>query len=304
MTAVADFVDISAGHAVPHDVEHHAVIGLRETLGTVYVDADFPALFAEARHRNPGIVTLGYPFLTGPGRTATVAQQIAYWAVHHRCDLGALDWERDVYRVAGVEHDEGIQSFYLVLRGLDIAREKGIDAGLYGSRYLFSPAVVEALIARKTPFLWIAAYGKDNGPIGPEAIPQWIVKACQAAGIMLIHQYAGATLDWNRVLVGTLEQIHALAGRPPASGPAHSTGDAMFTLARATTHQDAVLRKGAQMFEDSALTKPHSHPLPAETPLALAGEGAKFTVVVDAGQTVYVAVADVLRRVPNDREFI
>lgn len=215
MTAIPEWVDISAGHAVPSGVERHALIGLRETLGTVYQDADFPAQYAEARRRNPGIVTLGYTFLTGPLRAATVPEQVRYWASRHRCDLGALDWERDSYTHAGQKFDKGIQPFASVLDGLTEARERGINAGVYMSRYLASPTVVEQLLARPVPFLWIAAYGGLT-------IPAWIVNACRDAGALLFHQYAGDTIDRNRVLVGTLEQLHALAGHPapPVPGPA------------------------------------------------------------------------------------
>jgi hypothetical protein len=231
MTAVRDFVDISAGHAVPSNIEHADMLGLRETLGRVYVDPDFRPQLAEAKRRNPNIVSLGYPFLTGPKRSASIEQQIAFWAAHHQADLGALDWERDIYRTGDtVVHDMGIQPFGNVLRGLELARARGIDAGVYMSLYLASSAVVDALIARKTPLLWIAAYGLD--------LPQWLVAKCSTAGVVLIHQYEGDTIDRNRVEVGSLEQLHALAGRPPASGDAPKPHDPGVTPVKFGTIYD------------------------------------------------------------------
>lgn len=240
MTPIPDFVDISAGHAVPHDVDQHALIGLRETLGAIYVDPDFRSQYDEARRRSPGIVTMGYLFLTGPRRGTLTEQQVLYWRDHHRCELGALDWERDSYQHAGATVDMGIQPFSAVLRGLTVAREAtGIDAGLYMSRYLASREVITALIARRTPFIWIAAYDGLS-------IPEWIVKSCRDSGTLLFHQYAGATIDRNRVLVGSLDQLHALAGRtdPPSPGPALSEGEPMTNLVPLTVHRVLDLAAG------------------------------------------------------------
>lgn len=95
---------------------------------------------------------------------------------------------------------------------------------------------------------------------------------------------------------------HPLVGATPV--PVVPEGDQMYRVVRCTTHTDAIVRKGAVMYEDSALTEPHSHPLEVDTALAHSGTGAKFEAVIDAGETVYVHTADVVRTVEHDREFV
>lgn len=291
MTAIRDWVDISAGHVVPQHVDQMDLLGLRETFGAYYPDPDFEQQYKVARKANPAIVTLGYVFLTGPKRAdpKTAVEQVDYWADHHKCDLGALDWEGDSYK----GQNFGIQPFTAVVAGVREAQKLGINAGVYGSRYLFTPSVVETLIVLGVPFLWIAAYGPNNGPAPASAIPQWIVKRCQKAEILLFHQFAGATLDRNRVLVGTLEQLHALAGGPAMPPPVEppSEGDVMTNLVPLTAHRVVDLAAGTVLFKTPGGQKFTTLAAPIRLGL-LGGAGPDYYHVADGDNGVYVKRTD------------
>jgi len=93
-----------------------------------------------------------------------------------------------------------------------------------------------------------------------------------------------------------------LFGYSAAHKPAPVGEDVMYNVAPLTTHRDAVVRGGAVLYADSAMTKRHSV-TSGDTPLGFAGSTSEAHVVVNAGNTNYVHRNDVLRIVNNDRTF-
>lgn len=78
--------------------------------------------------------------------------------------------------------------------------------------------------------------------------------------------------------------------------------DVMFNVGPIVTERDAVLKKGAVLYEDSALLERRSA-VSKETPLGFVGSTATAHVVVNAGNTNYVRREDVARIVANRRTF-
>lgn len=289
MTALLEGPDISVGHSLPN-LDGQAFIGFRACLGASFVDAEFAQRFAEAKHVAPGIVTLDYIFLAGPKRGQMMATQIAYYAKAHKADLSCLDWERDSYQQGGSTVDMGIQPFASVLQGVKLGQAAGLNPGVYMSRYLATPQVVDSLIAAGVPFLWVAAYSGLS-------LPDWIRRQCAAQNVILIHQYTGTGLDRSRVIVGTLQQLHALAGRPPASGDAPSTGDQMTNLFPLTAHRVVDLPAGA-VLQKTPGGDIYTH-LTAPTTLGLLGATATHFHVADGDAGVYVARVGLATRVAD-----
>ena len=196
--------DISTGHPLPSQRDE-AIAGFRACLGTSFVDPEYAARWHEFKARGDAAVSLDYTFLSGPKRGQSIAAQIAYYRKAHRAELSCLDWETDSYRLRGVTYNMGRQPFAAVLEGVKLAQSAGLDPGVYASLSLFSTSVVGQLIRVGCPYLWVAAYGV--------AIPAWLIDRCRKANVVLIHQYTGTGLDRSRVLVGTLDDLHRIAGR-------------------------------------------------------------------------------------------
>lgn len=179
--------DISEGHALPNLASQDGII-LRACLGATKVDAEYRVRLAEARRDYPTKPLATYVFLTGPNRgNGLVKPQIDFYANLAATPGGKIvDWENDVYKGNdGKMHSYGQQPFEAVIQALDYGRFKyGIDAGLYASLGLLTRPVVAALVKRKTPLLWVAAYdGLD--------VPDYILDS----GMLIGHQYTGTSLD-------------------------------------------------------------------------------------------------------------
>lgn len=276
MTAIGDWVDISAGHSVPGSLATQNLIGFRACLGTSFVDSDFSSQFADARRTNPDAVTLDYIFLSGPKRKQPIASQIAFYKSTHRAELSCLDWEDDDYIFRGVSYHMGRQTFPSVLAGVKEAQRIGLDPGVYASKSLLTQSVVAALILAGVPFIWIAGYGVS--------IPQWLIDACKKADVLLFHQYQGFPIDRSLTLVGTLEQLHELAGRPPLPAPA--AGEPMTNLTPLTAHRVLDLPAG-KVLEKTPGGEPYTT-LQDPVTLGLLGATATHYHVADGDAGVYV----------------
>jgi hypothetical protein len=78
----------------------------------------------------------------------------------------------------------------------------------------------------------------------------------------------------------------------------------MFNIGPVNTHRDALVKKGAILYADSALTERHSVvDEKKDTPFGFNGSGSAFHVIVNAGNTNYVHRGDVIRIYPHEREF-
>lgn len=92
--------------------------------------------------------------------------------------------------------------------------------------------------------------------------------------------------------------------RSAAHPPAPKAAEMSYNVAPLTTHRDAVLRPNTPIYSDSALQTRSSHSDEcAEQAFGFAGSGDVFHVIVNAGNTAYVARDDVLRMVTVDRTF-
>ena len=76
----------------------------------------------------------------------------------------------------------------------------------------------------------------------------------------------------------------------------------MFNIGPTTTHRDAVLRGGAVLYRDGALTIRHSG-VSSITRLGFLGSTSTAHVVVNSGYTNYVHKQDVIRIEVNDRSY-
>ena len=122
-----------------------------------------------------------------------------------------------------------------------------------------------------------------------------MARACRQ---LLIRIGAGATV--NGAYYGFSRDVYSEEDTGAPVG-----GDAMFNIGPVNTHRDALVKKGAILYSDSALTQRHSHVDDAkDTPFAFNGSGQGFHVIVNAGNTNYVRRADVIRIYPYEREFV
>lgn len=279
MTAIGDWVDISAGHDVPMSLPQQNLIGFRECLGASFVDPDFARQLAAAKHVNPDAVTLGYIFLTGPRRQQPIPDQIAYWKAAHKTELAAIDWEDDTYWFRGDIYHMGRQSPAAVLAAVKEAQRVGLNPGPYASISLLTRAVVAQFIAAGVPFIWAAGYGVS--------IPQWLIDVCAKAFVLLFHQYQGFPIDRSLTLVGSLERLHDLAGRPaPAPTPAPVEGDVMTNLFPLTAHRVVDLPAGTVLTKTPG-GEPYTH-LQQPVTLGLIDAIATHFKVADGDVGVYV----------------
>lgn len=147
-------------------------------------------------------------------------------------------------------------------------------------------------------------YGYDQDQedwiLGDPLTPRWlhvptsvVARACRQ---LLIRIGAGATVDG--AYYGLSRDVYS---EPDPAEPSDGD-DAMFNIAPATSHRDAVLKAGTVLYADSALTKRHSG-VDEQTPLGFLGSGGTFHVVANTGNTNYVRRADVIRIVSHDREY-
>lgn len=79
--------------------------------------------------------------------------------------------------------------------------------------------------------------------------------------------------------------------------------DVMFNVAPITTHRDAMVRAGAVLYRDSALTDRYSAIGSTDTPLGFVGSTNTAHVVINAGNTNYVAREDVVEIYAHERLF-
>lgn len=90
--------------------------------------------------------------------------------------------------------------------------------------------------------------------------------------------------------------------RGQAHLPAGGAEDVSFNIAPVTTHRDAIVRDGAVLYSDSALSLRYSVAT-GDTGLGFVGSTNTAHVVVNGQNTNYVDRADVLKIVPKDRTF-
>jgi hypothetical protein len=91
--------------------------------------------------------------------------------------------------------------------------------------------------------------------------------------------------------------------RSAAHPPAPASEDVMYNVGPMTTHRDAIVRDGGILYRDAGLTVRQSVAT-GDTALGFLGSvGDTAHVVVNAGYSNYVNRCDVLRIVPNDREY-
>ena len=270
--------DISTGHPLPAQRDE-AVAGFRACLGTSFVDPEYAARWREFKARGDAAVSLDYTFLSGPKRGQSIASQIAFYKRAHRAELACLDWEDDTYKLRGIAYKMGRQPFAAVLSGVHLAQQAGLDPGVYASLSLFTTSVVGQLIRAGCPYLWVAAYGVP--------IPGWLIDRCRKANVVLMHQYTGTGLDRSRVLVGTLADLHRIAGRTPAPAP---SGEPMTNLVPLTCHRVVDIGAGGVLFKSPGgdffthLTK--------DVTLGFLGATATHYHVADGDAGVYLSRTD------------
>lgn len=159
------------------------------------------------------------------------------------------------------------------------------------SHSLRFPAVNRAFIAHvkahdKRPLLLYSSEGTWPGDLGQDG--NWVANYSNEPGHLLkglkwaIWQYAGSTLDRDR-FNGTLDQLHALAGRTPAP----STGEPMTNLVPLTTHRVVDLPAGT-VLQKTPGGDIYTHLTKAVT-LGLLGATSTHYHVADGDAGVYVA---------------
>lgn len=149
------------------------------------------------------------------------------------------------------------------------------------------------------------AYGYDQNSLdfilGDPLVPRWlhvppsvVARACRQ---LLIRIGAGATVDG--AYYGFTRDVYTEDETAPPEGV-----DMSYNIAPVNTHRDALVKKGAILYADSALTERHSHvDDKVDTPFAFNGSGQAFHVIVNSGSTNYVHRSDVIRIFPYEREF-
>lgn len=79
--------------------------------------------------------------------------------------------------------------------------------------------------------------------------------------------------------------------------------DVMFNVGPMTTHRDALLRAGAILYRDSELSERYSAVGDDDKPFGFVGSTNTAHIIVNAGNTNYVARGDVVQIYPADRDF-
>lgn len=121
-----------------------------------------------------------------------------------------------------------------------------------------------------------------------------VARACRQ---LLIRIGAGATVDG--AYYGLSRDVYTQDDTAPPEGV-----DRMFNIGPINTHRDALVKKGAVLYADSALTDRHSHVDDAkDTAFGFNGSGQAYHVIVNAGNVNYVRRSDVIRIFPFEREF-
>jgi hypothetical protein len=148
-------------------------------------------------------------------------------------------------------------------------------------------------------------YGYDQNIqewlLGDPLTPRWLYvppsvvkRACRE---LLIRIGAGA--GYNGAYYGFTRDVYTEDETAPPEGV-----DRMFNIGPVNTHRDALVKKGAILYADSALTDRHSVvDDKKDTPFGFNGSGSAFHVIVNAGNTNYVKRSDVIRIYPHEREF-
>ncbi len=106
-----------------------------------------------------------------------------------------------------------------------------------------------------------------------------------------------ALRTWAQHLEPSINYARSMPHPPSSSGD-----DFMFNVAPLTTHRDAIVREGAVLYSDSALSVRYSA-TSSEVALGFLGSTNEAHVVINGGFTNYVNRSDVLRIVGADRTF-
>ena len=172
----------------------------RATYGSVEPDSGYAA--AQARYAAAGLIRGSYLFLRpshneqGVPLDPTAAQANVYCSIAPKAQLPAVDWEEDTFPGG----TNGVAPLAEVDQALDICLAKGQNAGVYAQLSRMDEPTVQHFVARKVPFLWVAAWGL--------VLPDYILNC----GVPIFQQYQGglqSDLDW---FFGTQAQLNALVG--------------------------------------------------------------------------------------------
>lgn len=135
----------------------------------------------------------------------------------------------------------------------------------------------------------------DGCPKGTQTMTKTTLR--NAAGQLVVDPDTGQRRGIGRANFAVVRAIEL-----PEAPSTLDSGDLMFNVGPLSTYRDAVLKGGAVLYRDAALTVRHSA-VSRRTPLAFLGSTRTAHVVVNAGNTNYVHRADVERIVVNERGF-
>jgi len=182
-----------------------------------------------------------------------------------------------------------------------------LQAGKWAMLAIWRGVLVDAGWGGSSPFVGghgvIYGYDQDQQDwiLGDPLVSRWlhvppsvVARACRQ---LLIRLGVGGGIDG--AYYGFTRDVYTEDDTGAPVG-----GDAMFNIGPINTHRDALVKKGAVLYSDSALTQRHSHVDDAkDTPFGFNGSGGSFHVIVNAGNTNYVRRSDVIRIYPYEREF-